>query len=381
MKVTKTGSLLQLLLPGTISIPRFISIPKFILISGFILISTCLTLTGCGTGLFARNDVLTPEQHIAKANLYLRQASEAHYPNSVEYRLLAAENFSKAGKSKEASDILSDLLKVEQNMDNSIRNSIFEARLALLKNENLRAERLIKVAQKSHTQNTSQFAALDSSNAVNGKKIALLLPSKGPHAKAAKTIRDGFMAAYYKTLSHQPSDTGVQVYDTSGAGGVTEAYQKAIQDNVGLIVGPLTKPEVQEIANIPRDVPVLALNTLPNQNSNQGKGSHHFRHARLSGFSAEQRSKLYQFGLMPEDEVFAVAQLARRHGKGRAIIIAPKSEWGDRMAHAFSESFEFSGGMIVSHLMLSENDDLSAKIRSVLEMQGSASTANSGPDS
>lgn len=341
----------------TICLQTLFSFPLKLLLLGITLL-----FVGCSTDMMSNRAALSPDQHLAKANQYVQQASESKYPHSLQYRLLAADSYTKAGRQYEASNVLREIINQEPNIDANMRSSIFEARLALLKQDQLRAQSLIKIMNKSVAQLTGSQMPTGNINAGSSRKIALLLPSHGPHAKAAKTIRDGFLAAYYKTLSHQPSEASVQVYDTSAEGGVAGAYQKALNDNVGLIVGPLTKPEVQEIAGMNLDVPVLALNTLSGS-AKQG-GSH------SKNRFGNPASKLYQFGLMPEDEVFAVALHARQQGQKRALIIAPESEWGNRMAKAFSDSFESNGGKIVDTLMLSPNQDLSNRIRSALEVPG-----------
>lgn len=181
--------------------------------------------------------------------------------------------------------------------------------------------------------------------------IALLLPTKGPHAKAAKIVRDGFLAAYYQAKQNQPSDAEVKMYDTSSQS-VEGAYQKALSEQATLIVGPLTKPEVQAIAKLQLDVPVLALNTISENNAFP--------------------KNLYQFGLMPEDDVVAVAEHALHQGHQRALILAPHSEWGLRLADTFKHVWTSHHATVVDIKFFKSPAELESKIRDLLQVQGTA---------
>jgi outer membrane PBP1 activator LpoA protein len=182
--------------------------------------------------------------------------------------------------------------------------------------------------------------------------IALLLPTKGSHAEAAKIIRDGFLAAYYQAKQNQLSfDAEVKMYDTSSQS-IEAAYQKALSEQATFIVGPLTKPEVQAIAKLPLDIPVLALNTISENNPLQ--------------------RNLYQFGLMPEDEVMAVAEHALRQGHQRALILAPHSEWGLRLADTFKHFWNAHHATVVDIKLFRTPAELESKIRDLLQVRGTA---------
>ncbi len=181
--------------------------------------------------------------------------------------------------------------------------------------------------------------------------IALLLPTKGPHANAAKIVRDGFLAAYYQAKQNHPSDTEVKMYDTSTQS-VEAAYQKALSEQATLIVGPLTKSEVQAIAKLQLDIPVLALNTISEDN----------RFPR----------NLYQFGLMPEDDVFAIGEHALRQGHQRSLILAPNSEWGLRLANTFKQFWTSRHATVVDIKLFKSPAELDSKIRELLQVQGTA---------
>lgn len=180
---------------------------------------------------------------------------------------------------------------------------------------------------------------------LGGRKIGLLLPNHGPHAQSAKTIRDGFLAAYYTNLQAHPQDQALKFYDTSN---LEAAYRQAIEENVSLIVGPLTKQEVENLIKLKLDIPVLALNTIP---------------------SSHPPAQLYQFGLIPENEVAAIVEHAQQQGHRRALILTPKSEWGHRMAEAFERAWQYVGGTPVETVMFSPEDPLPDTIQDALQVQ------------
>jgi len=182
--------------------------------------------------------------------------------------------------------------------------------------------------------------------------IALLLPTKGPHAKAAKIVRDGFLAAYYRAKQNQLSpDAEVKMIDTSSQS-LEAAYQKALSEHANIIVGPLTKSEVQAISKLQLEIPVLALNTISENNTFP--------------------KNLYQFGLMPEDDVVAVAEHALRQGHQRTLILAPHSEWGLRLADTFKQVWVSHHATVVDIKLFKSPAELESKIRDLLQVQGTA---------
>ena len=113
-------------------------------------------------------------------------------------------------------------------------------------------------------------------------QIALLLPLSSPQRAAALAIRDGFMAAHLRNPSN--TATNVRIYDSARLGGA-EAYLQAQLDGADFIVGPLLRPEVNQVAGQAGFVPTLALNfatndthlpqqLLPIRIGSRGRGAH-----------------------------------------------------------------------------------------------------------
>ena len=157
-------------------------------------------------------------------------------------------------------------------------------------------------------------------------RIGVLLPLKGPLADAARAIRDGMMAAYYRVpVYERPLIT---FYDSGSGQDIWSRYQQAVAEGATIVVGPLAKGEVAQLAragNLP--VPVLALNQV----------------------EGHPPGNLYQFALAPEDEAAQVAERARDDGFTSATVLTPQGEWGDRIFDAFRQRWEQGGGFITAH--------------------------------
>ena len=158
--------------------------------------------------------------------------------------------------------------------------------------------------------------------------LALLLPLKGSFSDAANAIRDGLFAAYYDSPD-SAMHPQLRLYDTGNtAETALAAYQQAVSEGAQFAIGPLRKEAVQAIAmqeELP--VPILALNHV------QGE--------------PPISSKLYQFGLPPEDEAREVARMAWRDGHRRSIAMIPANDWGERVFVAFVAEWQTLGGEIL----------------------------------
>lgn len=183
-----------------------------------------------------------------------------------------------------------------------------------------------------------------------GDSIALLLPLTGAFSKTAEAVRDGFLSAYFKKSGVKPT---VRVYDAGATASSTlAAYQQALDDGVGLVVGPLRKDGVAAIVQAGQPpVPMLALNYLD---------------------TSQPVFNLFQFGLAPEDEARAAAERAVSEGGRRAIVLVSNTDWGERAQLAFSKRLQELGGSVVagSRYELGARD-YSAQIKQLLNIEES----------
>ncbi len=158
-------------------------------------------------------------------------------------------------------------------------------------------------------------------------RLALLLPRSGEFAPAADTIRDGFLASYYNLLADSGEPPEVRMYDTT-EGDITATYSRAVSDGAELVVGPLRREQLQALRSLPAlPTPVLGLNTL------EGEENPH--------------PNLYQFGLSIADEARQVADRAWIEGHRAALVIHPRTGWGETAREAFEDEWQSRDGTLV----------------------------------
>ncbi len=306
-----------------------------------------IVLAGCTTKSLRSGS--SPSEIRQSGRQYLELANKSIPLQALEYRLQATLAFIQVGDIQEAQRILRECRSNTYVIDPYLSKSILNARLALLNKDPSKAAILLRSTLRSLNQDPNSYTAASRNASSGTPHIALLLPSKGPHLEAAKTVRDGFLAAYYQSLQHLPSDASVKIYDTGEGSEIREAYQKALDDNATFIVGPLTKPEVQAMATLRLSIPVLALNTISDDPS--------------------LPIQLYQFGLMPEDEVISVADHALRQGHRNTLILAVQGEWGKRLVQTFKQYWGSKNGNIVETQYFKPGKDLDSKIQTLLRVK------------
>jgi len=189
--------------------------------------------------------------------------------------------------------------------------------------------------------------------------VAILLPGSGRLQVAADAIRDGFLSAYLDN----PGNTKVFFLSTGEEGELAHsAYFEALDLGADWIVGPLQKQSIEALLGLAGLVtPVLALNELP------------------EGIlpPAGMAGQTFGVSLSQDKETQAIAQEAAASGFKSAIILAPESEWGERMAQTFQDEFLQKNGKIVasSRYLESENDH-SATLERLLKLDESKARKN-----
>lgn len=247
------------------------------------------------------------------------------------------------------------------------------------------------------------------------KKIGLLLPVSGKLALAGKTIRDGFLAAYFNQDSEYRPE--IILYDTS-LEPINTIYDQAINDGVELIVGPLQKnkvtelhqrqerlvttlvlnyitaPSEQEIDKLTDDqanTDELAANNLSEDNLPQNilaqdnDAENNAATVNLQDLDTQALEStlstpkpelpFYQFGLSLEDEALQAANRAWLEGQRYAMIVASKADWSQRAVGAFTTRWKELGGSIVVNRELNSSDSYSTIIKSAFDINKSESRA------
>jgi len=163
---------------------------------------------------------------------------------------------------------------------------------------------------------TSGYFSTNRVNIDDISEVAVFLPESGPYIAHAQAVKEGIMAAYYQ---HQQDaqHPNLRFYDTQSKD-IVALYHEAIADGAQLVVGPLNKLLISQLAaGAEFSIPVLALNYV------------------------EELFKVnfYQFALSPLDEVRQVANQARFEGHKNAIILAPNTMDGERLATYFKNAW------------------------------------------
>lgn len=186
--------------------------------------------------------------------------------------------------------------------------------------------------------------------------ITLMLPMKGKNGVAGRAIRDGFLSAYYAALGMRSQTPKVDIIDTFGNDNFLELYDNAIAQGTELIIGPLQKKHVHQLARQPDlIVPTLALNYEAN-----GQDT-----------TPENTPNLYQFGLSAEDEARQVARKAWQQGYSNSLVLTPDSDWGKRITAAFADEWFQLTGSVLEIQHFSDEKSYSNAIKELLNIDES----------
>lgn len=147
----------------------------------------------------------------------------------------------------------------------------------------------------------------------NFRRVALLLPTRSAHlGAAAKMVRAGVEAAA------KLDGATVSMYETDGKNTLAQ-YQKAVKEGAQLIIGPLSRPEIAQIAS-KITVPTLALNSLEG--------------------AALKAEKLYSLNLSVEDEAKQVARVMIFDERKQPLVLSDGSALAKRMSAAFAKEWQ-----------------------------------------
>lgn len=174
------------------------------------------------------------------------------------------------------------------------------------------------------------------------KHVALLLPLQGQLASQGEAVRDGYLGAYYDTLINNTREQTISFFDTGQNKNLNTVYQEAINQGADIIIGPLSKEQVQELS-LKGTYPVLtlALNYIDENITDP---------------------HLYQFGLSQKDEAEQLADKAIQAGHSRAIIIAAEDSWSQNIVKTITAQWETKGGKIIDHYFYSKKPNFSQDI-------------------
>lgn len=187
---------------------------------------------------------------------------------------------------------------------------------------------------------------LQSSALQQPEKIALLLPISGPLSRAGRAVRDGFMAAYYESISSSAEGAPELIILDTYQQDIRSLAKQAVDQGAELLIGPLDKSKVQTLkASSPANITILALNNLEHD---------------TPGALESDTDNFFEFGLSTEDEARMVARRGILDGHRRALVLRPDSSWGQRASSSFREEWQRLGGEIAGETQFNDQSEFSS---------------------
>ena len=114
----------------------------------------------------------------------------------------------------------------------------------------------------------------------------------------------------------------IKIYDTSSQP-LNQVLNQVQQDGASIVVGPLLKPNVDELVRSNTPLNVLAMNEPEN---------------------VQNRANICYFALSPEDEARDAADHIWQQGQRDPLLLVPRTSLGDRVTRAFAEQWQQLGG-------------------------------------
>ncbi|MDG2171509.1 MAG: penicillin-binding protein activator [Gammaproteobacteria bacterium] len=192
-------------------------------------------------------------------------------------------------------------------------------------------------------------------NTIN--KIALLLPMTGKYSKIGKAILDGIEIELKDTSKYIKPE--LSIFDTGDEDtNLKKIYSEMLSNDFDYVIGPLRKGFIEKISKYSsKELPVLTLNYSNN----------------LKKYS----KKVYQFGLLPEDEAICIAEKAIIDGNVNASALYPDNTWGKRIVESFTLRFQELGGKVTNLLKYNrENTKINNSIKNLLNIEESTKRKN-----
>lgn len=154
-------------------------------------------------------------------------------------------------------------------------------------------------------------------------RIALLVPLSGPDAAMGQSVANATTMAILDTDART---IRITTYDT--AAGPAAAASKAMQDGNSLILGPLDRDNIGQVASVARarKVPLITFANDPSLASRD----------------------VFVLGPTLENSIERVVEYAHSKGINRFALLAPKGEYGARASVAYSAAVRAAGGTIVA---------------------------------
>lgn len=188
------------------------------------------------------------------------------------------------------------------------------------------------------------------------QRIAVVLPARAAMSRASAAVRDGVISSWLALPpQHRPELLFKFIDDESDA--MIATWFELREAGVDFMIGPLERIQVDALMALPDPaLPMLMLN-----------------HPSEILSAAESRDAIHAIGLLPEEEAELAAVQALVQGHQRALVLAQETDWGRRVAAAFTETFELGGGQVLANAEYSTRAvDHSALLEVMLELDRSS---------
>lgn len=186
---------------------------------------------------------------------------------------------------------------------------------------------------------------------VKPSHIALLLPLKSAtFGRAAEAVKEGFLAAS-QVPGAEPA-LPIEIYDSEeNTKNLLPIYNKILNDNAKIVIGPMTRSEVTLIARSGMvTAPTLALN-LPDGNN------------------LSLPPLFYSLNLSQEAEARQLANIAFARGLRRAAIVTSAAPLAKRIQAAFSDELLKLGATTTLEYVYNPDPKTLAAFRTALKAQ------------
>lgn len=155
------------------------------------------------------------------------------------------------------------------------------------------------------------------------EQIAVMLPLTGEYAKLGRVVEAGLLAQHNSSTPN----FSIRFYNTDSDKDTWEIYRKAVFENgADMVIGPLLKSRVTDLASTSVQVPTIALNYVDK--------------------NPPKHSEFFQFGLLPEDEAVQIAEKMWEQGHRFVLALTPETDWGRRIYGSFERRYLKLGGIV-----------------------------------
>lgn len=187
------------------------------------------------------------------------------------------------------------------------------------------------------------------------KRVAILLPGEAPLSAAGEALRDGMLAAWMELPESRRPELDFH-YLGSGPDEAVGAWFEAREAGADFVIGPLDRAQIPALLAQPDPgVPMLLLNRPTDD-----------------AIWPTPSRPLAMLALPPEEEAELAAIRALVDEHSRALIIAQDTEFGERLAGRFAETFELGGGRIADRIDYPPNQaDVTDRLEDALRLTAS----------